>query len=475
MTGTARKRKHVVIAGGGVAALETMLALRSLAGHVLELTLLTSERDFLYRPATVAEAFGRGEARSYSIPELVGDTGGGRVVWGTLAEVLADEHVAVTGAGELLTFDSLVVATGAEPRSPLPGALTFGGHADVPALAQLLDDLTSGRARSVAFALTPAHSWPLPLYELALMTASHLRARGARGAEMRLLTPEARPLELFGAATSEQLEPLLRARGIEVRCGSVPASVDGTEVMLAGGERVGAHRVLTIPVLAGRPIEGLPHDAEGFLEVDAHGRLIGLADVYAAGDNTAFPLKQGGLAAQQADAVAEAIAADVGVAIRPQPFSPVLRGLLMTGGAPIYLRSEPQRDRRSDGRHRPAPRQAAPVTGAPRAAAAGQPLWWPPAKIAGRYLAPTSQRRVPPVRPICSTDRSAIPGAPLSAAEHDDALELALLLAECDARWGDYASALARSMPHELCNGACFTPELEAKRRAWTVASKRAT
>lgn len=115
MTGTAHKRKQVVIAGGGVAALETVLALRSLAGHVLDVTLVTPERDFLYRPVTVAEAFGRGEARSYSVSELVGDTAAARVLWDTLAEVLVDEHVAVTGSGERLAFDSLVIATGGEP------------------------------------------------------------------------------------------------------------------------------------------------------------------------------------------------------------------------------------------------------------------------------------------------------------------------------------------------------------------------
>jgi sulfide:quinone oxidoreductase len=55
----------------------------------------------------------------------------------------------------------------------------------------------------------------------------------------------------------------------------------------------------------------------------------------------AFPIKQGGIATQQADAVAQAIAAKAGADLTPQPFRPVLRGLLLTGAVPQYLRHEP--------------------------------------------------------------------------------------------------------------------------------------
>ena len=98
--------------------------------------------------------------------------------------------------------------------------------------------------------------------------------------------------------------------------------------------------------------------------------MHGLADVFAAGDITSFPVKQGGIAAQQADAAAEMIAANAGADLTPQPFRPVLRGLLLTGRQPRYLRHE--------------------LTGGAGDASASspEPLWWPPAKIVGRYLAP---------------------------------------------------------------------------------------
>jgi CBS domain-containing protein len=95
--------------------------------------------------------------------------------------------------------------------------------------------------------------------------------------------------------------------------------------------------------------------------------------VYAAGDITTFHVKQGGIAAQQAEAAAEAIAAAAGATLVPRPFRPVLRGLLLTGDGPRYLYGE-----RSGGVGQ----------------ASTEPLWWPPAKIVGRYLAPFLAERV---------------------------------------------------------------------------------
>jgi sulfide:quinone oxidoreductase len=470
MSPDSRERIHVVIAGGGVAALETLMALRALAGHRVDITLISPEREFLYRPVTVAEAFERGEARVYDLAEIVGHQGGGRLIWDSLAEVDPDDHVAVTGSGKRIPFDALVVATGAAASEPFPGALTFRGRADVPALRSLLDELVDGSAQSVALALPSERMWPLPLYELALMTAAHLREHGASGVKVWLVTPEEEPLELFGPAAARAMSPMLKARGINLRSSSRPALVREGALVLAGGAWIATDRVITLPVLEGPRLHGLPHDRQGFVPVDAHGRVAGLPDVYAAGDVTAFPLKQGGLAAQQADAIAEVIAAGAGCEIVPKPFTPVLRGLLMTGGAPLYLRCEPQR----------LPREATVAIeamkpgpgGRDSSAAAGQALWWPPAKIAGRYLAPyLATARPVPLAAAPLVDRVAIPGADVSESEYQDALELALLLADCDARWGDYRSALSALDAAEALEGA-LPPEYEAKRRQWSDADR---
>ena len=465
-------RLHVLIAGGGVAALETLLALRSLAAHLVDVTLVSPTPQFVYRPVTVAEAFDRAQARVYDLAEILAEQGGGELILDTLADVEARSRIAVTVGGRRISFDALVVATGAVPGVPFPGALTFRGRDDVPVLRGLLHDLTSGRAGSVALALPSERMWPLPLYELALMTAAHLNEHGAGDVKVTLVTPEEVPLELFGPAATDAVRSLLEARRITVRSSSLPAVARGRVLLLAGGAEVFADRVITLPVLEGPRLSGLPHDQHGFIPVDKFGRVSDADYVFAAGDVTAFPLKQGGLAAQQADAVAGAIAALAGAAVTPEPFRPVLRGLLLTGGAPLYLRAEPQRLARAATVAIEAPWAHRPSRDA--SAAAGQALWWPPAKIAGKYLAPyLATARPSPLSSGLLADRIPVPGPPVSAGEQEDALALALLLADCDARWGDFASALNALDAAEALQGA-LPPEYEAKRHQWRAEARLA-
>jgi CBS domain-containing protein len=202
------------------------------------------------------------------------------------------------------------------------------------------------------------------------MTSAYLAERELDHVELVLVTPEDEPLQLFGRAGSDAVRELLEERGITVQTGSCPVELVDGELRLVPEGTIAADRVVALPRLRGPRIDGLPQTVEGFVPVDAHGQVHGLADVYAAGDITSFPVKQGGIATQQADAAAELIAANAGADITPQPFRPVLRGLLLTGRQPRYLRH--------------------PITGGAgdASAASPEPLWWPPAKIVGRYLAP---------------------------------------------------------------------------------------
>jgi sulfide:quinone oxidoreductase len=136
----------------------------------------------------------------------------------------------------------------------------------------------------------------------------------------------------------------------------------------------------------------LPVGRDGFIPTDGHGRVTGVADVFAAGDVTEFPVKQGGLAAQQGDAVAEAIAASLGADITPKPFTPVLRGLLLTGGSARYLRADIS-------------------AGARDSTVSEEALWWPPNRLCGRYLAPYLSRQVGFTAEVMPRDERAIPVA----------------------------------------------------------------
>ena len=356
-------RTGVLIAGGGIAALETLLALRALAPDRADVTLLAPESDFVYRPLSVAEPFG-GHARRYPLWEIARDTGASLVADG-LAEVRPGRHDIVCTSGAVLPYDKLVVATGGRALPAFAHALTFDDDSGV-AFGALLADLTQGYAHRVAFVVAPETLWVLPLYELAIQTARELWTLGVEGVRISLVTHESAPLEIFGEAGATVLGDLLGPEGIEF-IGSTRADVREGHVLLdPRGECLDVDRVVCLPRIEGRAVPGLPRDDAGFIEVDPHGRVPGTADVLAAGDGTAYPVKQGGLATQQADAVAATIAHDAGAGVEPEPFRPVLRGKLLTGGRDRFLSQD----------------RAEATRGSADA------LWWPPAKIAGRYLAP---------------------------------------------------------------------------------------
>jgi sulfide:quinone oxidoreductase len=386
-----REPMHVLIAGGGVAALEAALALRALAEDRVRVELLAPEPVFWYRPLAVAEPFALGDARSFPLAQLAAAAGATHTP-GALAAVDVDRKVVATQAGDTLPYDVLVLACGAVPTTAVAGALTFRGPADTEKLSRLLAEAVAGEIERLAFVAPQGAAWSLPIYELALMTAAHLTAHDADHVELTLVTPEEEPLQLFGRAGSEAVSRLLVERGIALRTAASGVELVDGELRLVPGGSIAADRVVALPRLRGPRIDGVVQTSDGFVPVDAHGRVRGLDDIFAAGDVTSFPVKQGGLAAQQADAAAELIAEIAGADLRPQPFRPVLRGLLLTGRQPRYLRRDATR------------------AGGDASAVSVDPLWWPPAKIVGRYLAPFLAEAAgvePP--PELPAERAAIP------------------------------------------------------------------
>ncbi|HEU5405725.1 MAG TPA: FAD-dependent oxidoreductase [Gaiellaceae bacterium] len=358
---------HVVVAGAGVAGLEAALALRELAGDLVAVELVAPESEFRYRPLSVAEPYGYGEMRRFPLDRLV-EAAGATLRTGSVSGLDADANEVTLTDGTTIGYDTLLVATGVGTREAVPGAVTFGGAGEREAIGALLDRAKAGEVKRIVFTRPPTPLWPLPLYELAFQTAERLTDELARGIQIVVATPEPAPLELFGRAASDEIARLLEIRSIEFRPHVVPLRWEDGVLHLAPGGSLDADAVVSLPRLVGEPIEGLPQDDEsGFVATDELGWVLGLSDVYAAGDITDFPVKQGGIAAEQADTVATAIAADAGAPVRPRTFEPVLRGLLLTGMHPRYLRSE------HEGRS---------------SVVDSQPLWWPPAKIVGRHLTP---------------------------------------------------------------------------------------
>jgi sulfide:quinone oxidoreductase len=352
-------RYSVVIAGSGPAAMEAALVLRRLAGDLVETTILTPDEHFVHLPMTVLVPFARSGSKRHPLDQIVADSDA-TVRRGTLASVDPASREVRTGAGEIIAYDALLVAVGGVQASPYPRALTFGRAGADERMHGLIQDVEDGYVSRVAFVVAPGVTWPLPLYELALMTAERAYETCAH-AELMLVTHEASALAMFGAAASRDITELLDVAGISLKTGtSVELPECNVLELQPQGESHKVDRVVTLPTLTGPTIGGLPHDAAGFLPVDAQGRVLGAPGVYAAGDVTDFEIKQGGIACQQADAAAETIAACAGAAIEPHPFTPVLHAVLLTEHETRWL----QRDLdKTDGTSTAAgPREGSPWT-----------------------------------------------------------------------------------------------------------------
>jgi sulfide:quinone oxidoreductase len=369
MTEATAARTRVLIAGGGVAALEALLALRQLLGDRVTIEMHAPRREFVYRPLAVAEPFGVGEVLRFDLAEIA-EAHGATYRADGLRSVEPDSHVATMRLGQRVGYDKLLIACGAKMHWSIPGAITFWGPAGHEKFDRLLKELEGGAARKVVFTMPSGFGWPLPIYELALMTSAYLTERGVEHVELVVVTPEDVPLQLFGPHASDHVASLLAEQGIVVEAGSYPIRFAGGKLSVAPGDSITADHVVSMPSYEGRRIEGIPGDQRGFIPIDEHGRVRGLADVFAAGDATDFPIKQGGLAAQQSDAVAATIATQLDPDLEAEPFRPTLRGLLLTGNRPRYLRNE-----LGGGQG-----EASQVT--------DHALWFPRGKVAGRYLAP---------------------------------------------------------------------------------------
>jgi sulfide:quinone oxidoreductase len=349
---------NIVIAGGGVAGLEALLALHRTLGERARLVLVAPDSDFTYRPLAVAEPFGLGHAHRVPLRRFANDTGADLILDAVSAVDDANGRLQLAG-GDHCDFDALLLAPGGRAVAGVPGATTWWPAGDSDTYGGLLRDLEEGYSKRLAIVVPPGAVWPLPAYELALMTVGEVRGMGRDDVTITVVTPEHAPLSLFGDEASGAVSEELRWAGVELHTGAV-ARKDGESLVLEpSGDRLQVDRVFAVPRIVGPAVEGLPFDDEGFIRAGDDARVEGCERTWAAGDGVVSPVKFGGLATHQARRAVAAIAARAGVDF-PDPGEPVLHGRLLVG----------HRMRRLTG----------------KGGEAGAPLWWPHGKVAGEYL-----------------------------------------------------------------------------------------
>jgi sulfide:quinone oxidoreductase len=373
----------VVIVGGGVAATEAALCLNALAGELVSTTIIAPNEDFAYLPMAVQEPFGRPLAKRYPLAQIAKDAGA-ELCSDTFAWLDSEFFVAYTKGGEQLRYDALLLAPGASVYANFRYTITLDPHRLDEQLHGVLQDIEAGHIHKLGFVIPDGPVWPLPIYELALMTARRASDTSA-DVEITIVTPEPAPLAIFGKAVADRVEQLLARSGITTML-SRQSAVHGPGLIamhpgkelhtdpMKRGEEIHADRVIALPALFGPHCPGVPTSSRrGFISTDKQGRVHGINRVYAAGDATDFPIKFGGIAAQQADIAAQSIAALAGASVDPDTFRPVLHAVLLTGQEPLLLSAHPSG---STATHSQVTEAQTDV---------------PPAKIAARYLAPYLQ------------------------------------------------------------------------------------
>jgi sulfide:quinone oxidoreductase len=224
----------------------------------------------------------------------------------------------------------------------------------------LLRDIDEGYSKRLAIVVPPGAVWPLPAYELAILTAGEAREMGQDDVRITVVTPEHEPLSLFGPTASDAVAQELERAGVALITGAVAQRDAAGLVLQPGGERLAVERVYSVPRLVGPAIAGLSADEEGFIRTGDDGRVQGAKRTWAAGDGVESPIKFGGFSTHQARVAVRGIAKLAGVEDVPDPGEPVIHGRLLVGQSSRRLRG--------------------------RGDAEGAPLWWPEGKVAGEYL-----------------------------------------------------------------------------------------
>ncbi len=235
----------------------------------------------------------------------------------SIASVDVERRRVLVRSGDAVPYETLVLALGAHTLPALEDALHLGDADGARGLAELHEDIRRGAVRSVAFVAPSATGWLTALYEAALLTAN-----AGHDVEVSLVTPESSPLQHFGPQASAAVAQALDEAGIVFRA-DLPV----------------ADRVVTVPMLRGPRIDGVPVTRPyGLIGIDARSRVIGVPDLYAIGDATDFPVKQAAVACWQADLAAADIAARNGFTVTSDPVDRAPRATLLTGrGEPLEL------------------------------------------------------------------------------------------------------------------------------------------
>ncbi|SKC50251.1 NADPH-dependent 2,4-dienoyl-CoA reductase, sulfur reductase [Krasilnikoviella flava] len=270
----------MVVVGAGLAGAQTVAALRA-HGFGGRVTLLGAEGVPPYdRPPLSKELLTRPEPVWLSadlgvdVEALADDV---RLSERAQALTTGQDGVVVTTARGDVAADAVVLAVGSVPIVPPGFAASSVLHTAADA-DRLRSALRSTGGRGLRLVIVGA-GW---------IGAEVAGVAAGAGADVTVLEAADAPLSRqLGGEVGAHLAGWYADAGVGLRTGAAVAAVDGSGVVLAGGEHVPADFVLT--AVGARPASGwlagvLPLDARGALHVDGDGRVPGHPGVWAVGD-----------------------------------------------------------------------------------------------------------------------------------------------------------------------------------------------
>jgi NADH dehydrogenase FAD-containing subunit len=315
-------KPRIAVLGGGFAGLESLFYLKYKLGDRAALTLVTDEPKFLFKPNTIYIPFGEPQEK-FEI-DLVHPLRKQSIEFVTARVDNVDpDHRTVNTSSGSLSYDYLVVATGARMRSEeIPGlsdhAITVWTPQEMMRLreriAWAIERAKAGSRTRILFLVPPNNKCSGPLYEMVLMLDTHLRQKGCReSVDLVYATKEEAYIEAFGPRLNTVVWAEFRDRNIEGHTGYIVTGVEPGGVAFQNGARLSYDVLLSFPpYVASAAFEHLPTDDRGFIEVEPDSRRVkGHDRIFAAGDAANFPIKQAFLALLQGDAAGDHIAAEV--------------------------------------------------------------------------------------------------------------------------------------------------------------------
>ena len=275
--------ESIVIIGGGAAgnAAAEMLRREGYAGSV---TMLSADDAGPYDRPNLSKDYLAGTAPEEWIalrsPEFYAERGIELKLGARVASIDAKSREVRLADGSRLHYGALLLATGATPvRLAIPGS-------DLPHI-RYLRTLADSRAL-IAAAATARRVVVIGASFIGLEVAASLRARGL---EVHVVAPEARPMEnVLGQEVGDLVRKVHEEHGVVFHLGTTPASFDRSRVALHSGEQLDADFVVVgigvRPETAVADQAGIAVDrgvtVDAYLETDIPG-------IWAAGDIARWP------------------------------------------------------------------------------------------------------------------------------------------------------------------------------------------